>query len=708
MLKFFRKYNKYILVVGGSLLMVVFLIQGTISMWLPSGASTPIATIQNSSGEKITITVGDRRTASIELDVLKRLGLGTLPPLAQRSQGNEDIRYYLMVTAASRLGLSASQAEINQVLALVGADQAQVNTIATTYRAQPEFVYQSVRHWLMIQAYRNLALGHGFLDVKKTSASPGIQLLELYIASIQARQQKKYIAAQTMMARLIGTQRVSQPQVAHFLEDILSHATGKMMVINSDRLLDKVKKPGKKQLQQLFKKYKDDLPGQSKPYGFGYRIPNRVKLVYMVIPLEKVKKTVHIGEAEALKYYQSHSSQFEQTSTPSKSDDSKTKNKPSKPKIKPYIEVRQQIMNNLAAKKAQQLAMQMAKTAHNLLLEEVRPLSREGGYRQIPQDFKPAAFSDIAQQLQARFKIKPQVHTVKDHWVTAQKLGSLPTIGLSFIGSGSGRHSFSQYVLSARELNPSKDNALVARRLQVGVPSDILKSPMGPVIFRLIAAEPTREPKNLDEVRKQVTSDAKKLDAYKLLLTQKEDLLKQVAEKGMASVASSMNLSVEAFKNKARRVRRYGTLNVPFLPGVGQSKQVIDAIFRTANLAVQQQVKATPAKNSKNGKAENDKSFADIPREKRLGAARINDQLSLAVFQIDDFKLLTHKQFGLATENIALVALSANSALNRSMQKKPLSLESLQKHLGYVEVKTQRPQNSPQPNNPRPAPLGAG
>ena len=51
MLKFFRKYNKIILVIGATFLMVAFLIQGTIGMFLGDGGEQTLGTVD---GEEIT------------------------------------------------------------------------------------------------------------------------------------------------------------------------------------------------------------------------------------------------------------------------------------------------------------------------------------------------------------------------------------------------------------------------------------------------------------------------------------------------------------------------------------------------------------------------------------------------------------------------------------------------------------------------------
>ena len=82
MLRFLRKYNKYILAVFGTILMVTFLVPFAITQLLPRGATgrAKWATLGPDGGEKLTVT--DLDNARRELRLIDRLkGDGPAVPL---------------------------------------------------------------------------------------------------------------------------------------------------------------------------------------------------------------------------------------------------------------------------------------------------------------------------------------------------------------------------------------------------------------------------------------------------------------------------------------------------------------------------------------------------------------------------------------------------------------------------------------------------
>ena len=84
MLKFFREYNKYILVVGVALLMVAFLVGPTLSMFAPEPGAEMIGSI----GDR-QVTILDLRQAKSELTLLQDVAPRTGPPGRQRQNRRE-------------------------------------------------------------------------------------------------------------------------------------------------------------------------------------------------------------------------------------------------------------------------------------------------------------------------------------------------------------------------------------------------------------------------------------------------------------------------------------------------------------------------------------------------------------------------------------------------------------------------------------------
>ena len=60
--------------------------------------------------------------------------------------------------------------------------------------------------------------------------------------------------------------------------------------------------PTEAQLQEQFKAYADVTPGRldnSNPFGFGYRLPDRLKLQYLAVPLEPIREVVRKTKSDA-------------------------------------------------------------------------------------------------------------------------------------------------------------------------------------------------------------------------------------------------------------------------------------------------------------------------------------------------------------------------------------------------------------------------
>ena len=99
MFKFLRKYNKWILAVGGTLLMIVFLIPQAISS-LSQRAAVGSAVWATIGEDKEEISGEERRQTERELVVLEQLqGLG-IPMIAK-----EPAHWYLLVREAEDAGV---------------------------------------------------------------------------------------------------------------------------------------------------------------------------------------------------------------------------------------------------------------------------------------------------------------------------------------------------------------------------------------------------------------------------------------------------------------------------------------------------------------------------------------------------------------------------------------------------------------------------
>jgi hypothetical protein len=242
-LKFFRKYQKGLLGVACAFLMVVFLLPSA-GLGTTDHSSDPIGTLD---GKKITGR--DRRQAKAEADIMARL-------LPQEPLPTDGLEWLLLVEDARRNGIYSSRVEATPTLA-------------------------------------QIKLSPGYAQfIRDTEASDG-----LIVSAIQHARMILQLKSLIMTAA-----RVSEPRLRHAARDLASSATVDVVAVDSSSLFDKVTAPTDAEIAAQFEKYKDVAAG-TPPLGFGYRLPNRVKLEWLTVPLDRVAATVKIDEVATYRYY---------------------------------------------------------------------------------------------------------------------------------------------------------------------------------------------------------------------------------------------------------------------------------------------------------------------------------------------------------------------------------------------------------------------
>ncbi|MFP4222678.1 MAG: hypothetical protein ACLFVN_01250 [Phycisphaeraceae bacterium] len=606
MFKFFRKYNKIILVVGGVFLMIAFLVGQTLQQLFTPGPENPV--IGTIDGEEVTAR--ERQVAAAEIDALSKLS-----PIFQRAaQGltdapepaDEPLKWLLMVHDAERMGLSVSEQVVSDVFAMMGVtSDAELRRLADQAGAPDWLLRQAMRHWLLLERYQELVLGDVHIDPTESLA----------------------LAGQGMLAApsdLRGP-RLSEPLVRHALSGNFATTAATTVLIGVEPMLDDAGQPSEQQLEELYQQYRDVPRGQGEPYGFGYRIPERVRLNWLELPRQQLLEQVSVEPIEVYEYYQDNQDEFT-TESEAAPDEAVSEGE-----VAEFAEVRDGIRDELRQEKARELGEQIIHTAQAMLQDDVRGLPTQDGYRQLPEDFQPTSLEEVASEVEAQFGVRPIVHQRTDDWTPVQELTQLQGIGEAQLMQGQPT-PFALYVASARELRPGQDNPLRALGLQVGVPSRPLEDvESNRYLFRLTAAEPARAPESLDEVREQVVQDWKRREAFHVLEQERDRWLAEAREQGLETVGALPGAEVVTIPPTPRQQINPQTrqLMTPWLPQIGQSEKLIDALFEQAAEATQ---------------------FGQMPVEQaplaeRVGATALPEQLALAVFEIEEYNPMTREQY---------------------------------------------------------------
>ncbi|MFA7236598.1 MAG: hypothetical protein WC058_07025 [Phycisphaeraceae bacterium] len=676
---FFRKYNKILLAVGGSVLMVIFLIpQATNQMGRDSnqvvgnlaGKDVRMAQVRTANMEIATVrALVEARYASLmqqlrALDPQKDAMQGYL--LQQRIQqlgsvaqnipsGNDSgLVWLMMLHEAEQQGLYASRSESRQILQTWDITAAEVAAVKRNLGVDDPFIYQALSHWQMTLRLRQLAYGQAVIPGPRGTTF---------------------------------TTRLSEPALLHFARDIQSQIAVNYVAIPASRLLSQIPEPTEAELEERFNLSKNVPPGGSGDgggggqYGFGYRLPPRVKLEYIAVPLERAKQVVRVDEIEANRYYLQHPYEFfpDSEDKPAGGADSSA---PVSKTPKPYRDVREDIIEKLTHQKALAKQDEAVKSIEAALNAAIRtwPLDNQTGYRAVPPGTAGADVIDlasIAQQVQQDTGIQCDVVRDEKDWLPLTTLADKPGIGQSILSTGSGgnRRAYpaAYYLSSTYELHPRPDHELLPLRLQVAVPSKPVQDIAGTIyILRVLDAQPEHAPAALHEVRDQVVRDVKLLKAYGALQEQSWSFLNAAKSAGLDKFAQSLGkeVKVESLKPFSRRDLTnqppYNLL-VPNLTGIGPNEQFVDQCFKLA-----QPMQASGELDA-------------LAPPDRVAAIPVDQKLALYIVQITEYRPLTQQAFDNQRDILAL-RLALNQHFEVMQQQSafdPFDYQTLATRVGY-------------------------
>jgi hypothetical protein len=178
----------------------------------------------------------------------------------------------------------------------------------------PEPVLQQIRsspemYYLLQHEARSMGLMPDLGDAARRLADPSVGVrVQNRVLSLEDLEKEnprmadnvKYVMADFMMvndafARAVRAVKFSQPMIQHELAANTQQIKSYVVDFAAKDFEDAVPTPDTAQLQAQFDRHADQLPGaksDANPFGFGYKYPNRVKLQYLQIPREQVRKAV--------------------------------------------------------------------------------------------------------------------------------------------------------------------------------------------------------------------------------------------------------------------------------------------------------------------------------------------------------------------------------------------------------------------------------
>ena len=740
---FFRKYNKLILAVGGSLLMVIFLIPQAGGLFTPTRAEQQIGTI----GDRQVIQ-RDRDMAARQIRILRT----TLQAVAQSAQrqadsddpqtaraadalmqyaqqfygavpsgSDADEQWMLMLVEADQQGAHATLQQANQLLANFGLSQEQIARFASTNEVDEAFFRKT------------------FVDL---------------------------LRAVRLQNAIQAPMRVNTTMMRHLLHRVGPRITLEALPVHASLLVDQVDLDDDQldaRVDALFEQYRSDEPGAGQPYGLGYRVPAEVRLEYIAVPLPSGALPADADDDARAEYVQQRAAFYvEQLEDAEFAEQARR-----------YL-ARQQLMDDAGEEALPPSQQQIIEAAADVDLPErlsaelspfvdlryrrqrARDQQRdivgdivdaleqqfEAGNIQVdPEtgqyapgaDFQPIALRQAEQQMLDRYgrgldlRVHPPVALdatpelfreaqlpvaatasptgegfyipVEAYARSVEKLGLVDQVFTQIVqafaeqwGSQLGFPPELGDQLRQRAIQQVADDARRALRrhqLRVHVPSEPVVDPLETrYVFRLTQAIPAHAPASVDEVpggRERLEADARLVAAYELVRQRAEAAYLAPARADFDALDEQLdNVSPVVIGPFSRRTIGPGDLAVPPLPLLGAHQGIARARpIRSEHFVDRAFEIAQPVLDAADTDA--------VPQARRIGGVFVDRALTLFVVQVIDHEpapveMLTQPA---GREQVAQLYRSLIQMAEPGAAQ-PFNLDELSRRTGYQRLGARR------------------
>jgi len=612
MLRLLRRYNKWILVIGGTLLMIAFLIPEAIQRLSQQAAFLGGTWARTHEGE---VTGADELRLRDEMRIIGMLGDGTL---GLDGFSRDPIHWYLLQLEATRAGL-------------VGGPSDGLRSLQQMEMAEPDGPTVD----FMLAQLAGEAQVSGQVVLETLAKLNGVmRLMGLYDRS----------------------PKLSDRRVVAAAREMLSTVDTDMVVIDARRLSEaSAYSPTEEELEAHLAEFGAANPG-SEPYGFGYRLPDRVRIEWLTVPGSTIRRSVaasdRLSNIELIKHRERNRDLF--PSIGADADD--------------FESVREQVREHLLGLLAQERFDEIAKFLSDQMALPQRGIPRQGPFLILPDDWssRRGNMEALAQATADQFRIDlPIYRTSGSTMIEPSRIDTLPDLAnASTDRVGTTPKRPAELVAEAKELGGSDLFAV-----QAGVTLPIFRTPADDlVLVRILDADASRAPHGVDEVRDKLIDDLRALRTYKDLVDRLDSLRADALRDGLVSFARGFDTTVQStprLRGADPQFLQFGFRMPPSLPGLGQSPVAIRKIFDAA-LALPYGVPAS-----------------SLPDEERTVAFGVDRRLSAVVARITNVVPLTAEEFALVREDASVQRTVLNEEL-AELRERLFSRDAMIERHGFV------------------------
>ena len=667
MLKFLRKYNKYILVVGGSLLMVAFIAPQAIQRLGPNPLNQTAAHIGTKS-----VTRGDIDYASREREAIMAfsplfagLGLGL-------GRNDPPEHWLLLAEEAERGGFIA---EVND-----GVDWLPelAREIVTFQQALSTGDIVSARQWVDRGLFdeRITEIERQLLAGQRGAMGRGqFTEVEFYRALTKARGVRRMILTYRDSPKFSSSRAVivTKREQDRTAADVLWLSGSRLASLEDIQASDE-------EVMAHYERFRDD-DGSDNDFGYGYTLPARVKLAWLEISRDDVAFGVEIDPITLKKEYLRNRAQY-----PGEFDAERL----------------------LIESKLQQIEVdRIVSEADRVVREQTAPvlsrLKKRGVHHVLPAGENPfPSWEEIASAVVEGVRettghtISMPVVQVRDsEWLDAQAIAAIEGIGSAAVRTGSRRVSLAGAVLSVLELNEGD-----ALGFQVGVPMVRLPAETQAGVryyYTVLDVRDVSSPDDPREIWERLVRDTRELKAYERLMSESDEILASAQAEGMAALAERYSPSkdqpgTDSAGGITERDEVYTQEEWDKAPLADLSKQS-DVIVRWNPFAVQSSRASLQVESFAEAVMEASKDLDPmmtrdaIPAEKRWLAVSVPESKGLAIVKIGVWTPTTQELYWQNVASAVDYARVNEVLVQEGLEgEMPYTFDAIRKRLDYRVV----------------------
>lgn len=581
LVKWFRKNNTKVMAIVVIVLMVGFIGGSSLSMLLrgDGGADETIA----SYGKKGKITPRDRNEARGEIEILQAMAAPQM--LYSVWQGRQNMGALLLseLLFSGDRASAAAVGEAKQAIQRYGyrISDRQLKDMYEQ-RTVPADIY-----WILL---REEAQAAGFYVGPETVGQqigpalsqlfnvPYTELMKSMVSRFGVQEKVilstfgRLLAVLQYAEAACSTENLTTSQIKHMAQAQGEMLNADVVQLKASYFVDKTATPSETELTEQFGKYKDIFPGAASaanPYGFGYKLPDRVQLDYIAVKLEDIKAKVKSPtDEEAERYYRENRAQLFTRDVQTDPNDPNSW----EPQVRPYAEVADEIAEQLMREKinrrAEEILLEVS-TQANTDLEVATSGQKEPAIEELKQ--KAGKYEEIAQAVGQQYSVT--LYSGRTGWLSPADIQDARYLNrLSLKGPGERPVRLSQLIFSAKAFGDSAVTLL-------SMPEPQLYRTIGPVqdpaargtdfsekimaVVRIVGIEPAAAPESLDTtystktmrigdltadeedgvyaVREKVAEDLKVLAAWETTKTRAQQFVEMAAKDGWEETTKKFN-----------------------------------------------------------------------------------------------------------------------------------------------------------------------